>query len=206
MKYNKEIGKIIGLTGGIATGKSTVSKILREEGYQVIDADLIARDIVKPGKPAYKELVAYYGENILNPDKTINRPVLGQLVFSNKDLVKKLNQITHPYIFQEIKKEIEESRKKENIIFLDIPLLFEEKDKLNKHNIKLDEIWLVYVDEDLQLERLVKRNKLEKKEASERISLQIPIEEKKKMATRVIDNSKDIDFLREEIREKLSQL
>ncbi len=206
MKSNNGETKIIGLTGGIATGKSTVSRILKEEGYKLIDADLIARQVVEPGKPAYKEILAYYGKEVLNPDQTINRPALGQLVFSSKTLLEKLNQISHPYIFQEIKRQVEEAREDEDLIFLDIPLLLEEKDRLKEYNIRLDEIWLVYVAEELQIERLMKRDQLGREEARERIGLQIPIEEKKKMANKIIDNSQDINFLREEIKKKLSQL
>src|SRR5690554_3279131 len=109
--------KIIGLTGGIASGKSTVSSMLVDKGFIVIDADKISREIVEIGRPAYNKLLEFFGPEILNEDKTINRRVLGSMVFSNEDLLKALNNITHPFIFRKIRKEIDKACKNNNIIF-----------------------------------------------------------------------------------------
>ena len=127
--------KIIGLTGGIASGKSTVSNILREKGFKVIEADKIARKVVEEGKPAYKEITDFFGDSILNIDKSINRQALGDIVFSNKELLKQLNRITHPKIYAEIRRNIKNLCQKYETIFVDIPLLFEELENINKNNI-----------------------------------------------------------------------
>lgn len=197
--------KIIGLTGGIASGKSTVSNILKSKGYKIIDADIIAREVVEIGKPAYKEIVEYFGKTILNKDYTIDRKKLGSIVFTDNKLLKKLNNITHPYIFKHIKEYIDENSE-ENVIFLDIALLFEELDKIKKHNILLDEIWLVYIGKDTQIERLMKRNNYTMKEAKQRIEAQISMEEKYKKADRIIDNRRSILDLENNIEKMLKDL
>src|SRR5699024_4215946 len=138
--------KIIGLTGGIASGKSTVSNILKDKGYKIIDADIIAREIIEINKPAYKDIINFFGDSIINKDKTINREELGNIVFSDSDSLKILNNITHPYIYKSMKEYIKKYCDK-NILFLDIPLLFEEIDEIKKYSIGFDEIWLVYTDE-----------------------------------------------------------
>lgn len=197
--------KIIGLTGGIASGKSTVSSILKEKGYKVIDADIIAREIVEVDKPAYKEIVSFFGSSIIGRDKTINRQKLGEIVFAKENLLQRLNDITHPYIFKSIKKQIQEYCDT-NIIFLDIPLLFEEFDNLEKYDIYFHEIWLVYVDEKTQLERLMKRNKFTMDQARKRIQTQMPIKDKINRSTRIIDNTKDKVELEKNIEMLLKEL
>lgn len=197
--------KIIGLTGGIASGKSTVSKILKQKGYTVIDADIIAREIVKVNRPAYKEIIEYFGPSIRAKDKSINRQKLGEIVFSDKGLLQKLNDITHPYIFQAIKKDIKKYCNSD-IIFLDIPLLIEEFRELKKHGIYFDEIWLVYVDEGTQLERLVKRNKFTIDEAKSRIHAQMPMKDKINQSTRIIDNTGSKRELKTSIESLLKDL
>lgn len=198
--------KIIGLTGGIATGKSTASHIIKKLGYKVIDADKIARDVVLEGKPAYKEIVNSFGKGILNEDNTINRKKLGEIIFKDKAKREKLNGIVHPYIFKSIKDWIIEYGKKEKIIFLDIPLLIEEIDKINEYGIGLDEIWLVYVDERTQLDRLIKRDDLEKEDAHRRINSQMAIELKREYATRIIDNQGNIERLEKQIEEIIDEI
>ncbi|MBC8590839.1 dephospho-CoA kinase [Wansuia hejianensis] len=198
--------KIIGLTGGIASGKSTVSSILGSKGYYIIDSDEVAKDIVKPYEPAYHSIIKFFGTSILNEDKTINRKKLGELVFSDVNLLQKLNQITHPYVFHEIRSRIAKNCSRQNIIFVDIPLLFEVYNELERHKIIFDEVWLVYVDEKTQLERLMKRNNLNLQEAKLRIEAQFPIEEKKKRATRIIDNMGDIESLIKNLNKTLDYL
>lgn len=191
--------KIIGLTGGIASGKSTVSNILLGKGFKIIDADKVARSIMNVDMPAYIELVNLFGESILKNDKSIDRKALGDKVFSQESLLKKLNQITHPKIYEEIAKEVSLNCKNHKAIFIDLPLLFEELVSINKHNIYFDEIWLVYVDKEQQLERLMKRNNLGKDTALKRIELQISMEEKKKKASRIIDNRRSLRDLKQQI-------
>lgn len=191
-------GKIIGLTGGIATGKSTVSNILRELGYEVIDADIIARQMVEIGKPAYEEIIKAFGKDILDDKGNINRKELASIIFRDFLMRKRLNDIVHPFVFREISRQINE-HKDQRVIFVDVPLLIEELDKFKEYEIAFDEIWLVYVDENTQLNRLIKRDKMSKEEGLRKIRAQMPIDEKRKYATRIIDNSKDLISLRRQV-------
>lgn len=188
--------KIIGLTGGIATGKSTVTKFLIEKGYKVIDADKIARKVVEINCPAYKEIVEEFGVEILNKDLTIDRMKLGSIVFNSEEKRKKLNSIIHPRVFQEISNLILNYCKNEKIVFLDVPLLIEELDSFKKYNIDIDEIWLVYSDKDKQIERLMQRDNFTYEEAEKRINSQLPMKIKKKYADRIIDNNRNIKELK----------
>mgnify|MGYP003883263661 CR=1 FL=1 len=197
---------LIGLTGGIATGKSTVANILLKKGFSLIDADKIAREIVEVDRPAYYRIVDEFGKDILNEDKTINRKALGKIIFSNKEAREKLNSITHPYIFQSIKDKIDQLSKNNSVIFIDIPLLFEQYSSLIQHGISFDEIWLVYVDRDTQLDRLMKRDNITRDEAMRKIESQMDIEEKKKRASKIIDNRGDIDSLEKQLDEILVEL
>lgn len=197
--------KIIGLTGGIASGKSTVSSILIKKGYKVIDADTISRQVVEVGKQAYKDIVESFGKEILNHDKSINRKRLGDMVFSDKTLLQVLNNIIHPYIFKELKNQIKDESCKNNIIFLDIPLLIERYDEFIKQGIIFDEICLVYVDEDTQLKRLMVRNNLNEKQARDRIKAQIPLKEKIEKATKIIDNNGSLTQLNKYVEELLNE-
>lgn len=197
---------IIGLTGGIGTGKSTVSKILIEKGFKVIDADKISREVVEVGKPAYKEIVEVFGSRILLEDKTLNRKKLGRLIFSSNSLRKLLNNIIHPYIWESIKLEIEKYCMNNEIIFLDAPLLIEELDKLDLYGIKLEEIWLVYTDLNTQLLRLMERDNISEEDAKGKINAQMNLEEKKMYADRIIDNSGDLSILMKHIDSLLLDL
>ena len=191
--------KVIGLTGGIATGKSTVANIIKEYGYRVIDADKIARDVVERGQPAYKEIVNNLGEGILHEDKSINRRKLGDIIFQDKTLRERLNNIVHPYIFKTIKELIIEYSKSEKYIFVDIPLLIEEMDKFEEYGVCFNEIWLVYTDEATQLNRLVKRDSINREEGIERIKAQMSIDLKRKYATKIIDNCGDFQTLKKQM-------
>ncbi|MGM8366267.1 dephospho-CoA kinase [Virgibacillus sp. W0181] len=176
---------VIGLTGSIATGKSTISAMIAELGIPIVDADKIARDVVKPGERAYEKIVTTFGENMLNEDKTINRKKLGRIVFANEENRTKLNEIIHP----EIRKEMLQQRDTliaggEPCIVMDIPLLFESK---LMHFV--DKIIVVYVDESTQLARLMKRDQSSAEEAQERIQAQIPVSKKANLADAIIDNS-----------------
>lgn len=192
--------RIIGLTGSISTGKSTVTNYLKEKGYQVIDADEITHELMKKGNPNYNQIVKHFGNSILANDYEIDRKKLSKLVFSNEDELKTLNNLTHPNIFNRIKKNIEISDEK--IIFLDIALLIEFI-KEEKWNIPLDEIWLVYVNRDIQLKRLIKRNNFSQEEANSRINAQMNIDEKIKYADFILYNDRDLEYLYEQIDERL---
>ncbi|MGB9813742.1 MAG: dephospho-CoA kinase [Thermovenabulum sp.] len=195
--------KVIGLTGGIASGKSTVSNILREKGAYIIDADEISKALVEPGKPAYKEIVEFFGKEILNEDGTIKRKKLGKIVFADTEKLSVLNSITHPKIIEEIEKKLKECRERdEKVVVIDAALLIE----LGLYKLA-DEVWLVVVDEKTQLERLLKRDRfLEPKEAKDRIRAQMPQEEKKKYATRIIDNTGDFSHLKEQVEKYWREL
>lgn len=192
--------RIIGLTGSIATGKSTVSNYLKEKGYKVIDADQITHELMRKGNVNYIQIVKYFGCKILDENEEIDRKKLSKMVFSDKNELKKLNYLTHPNIFNKIKKTIEISDEK--IIFLDIALLIEFiRDE--KWNIHLDEIWLVYVDRNLQFERLKKRNNFSEEEANIRIDAQMKIDEKIKYANFILYNDRNLEYLYEQIDERL---
>lgn len=177
--------KIIGLTGGIASGKSTVAKKLRELGAYVVDADKVAHMIIEPYKPAWHDIVEEFGEEVLNPDQTVNREKLGKIVFDNPLLLQKLNRITHPRIMEFFKEEIQrlKAEKTDSIVVLEVPLLYE------THMDRIcDEVWVVWVDRETQIERLCRRDNISLEDAVKRIEAQMPLDEKAKRAKVVIDN------------------
>lgn len=187
---------VIGLTGGIASGKTTVSRLLRELGADIIDADKIAREIVEPGQNTLKKIIAEFGLDILNDNGVLNRKALGNIVFNNSNRLKILNEITHP----QIKKVVNERLgfimrdNKDSIIIIDAAVLLESgMDKL------VDEVWLVYVDYNTQLKRLMLRDNINENEAIVRIKSQMPVEEKMKHSNKIIDNTKDLDFTKEQV-------
>ena len=185
----------IGLTGGIASGKSTVSAILKELGAYIIDADKIAREIVMPHKPAWYDIVAHFGIEILLPDGRINREMLGGKIFKDKIERQYLEEITHPYIKDEIQKSIDHARSiGERVIVLDIPLLFE-----SGWVTMVDAIWVVYVERQIQLSRLMNRNQLTLQQAQERISAQMSLDEKVKQADLVINNNLDLAYTKSQV-------
>ena len=198
--------RVIGLTGGIASGKSTVSKIIIEKGYDLIDADIVAREIVEVGCPAYEKIVEEFGSEVLLEDKTINRKELGKIIFSDEISRVKLNKITHPFIFKSIKDKLIEKCKDENIIFLDIPLLFEQYDLWKEYGIQFDEIVLVYLNETQQIERLKKRDNISTEEALNKIKSQLSMDEKLTKSSKTIDNSGNIQQLNEQIDKLLLEL
>lgn len=202
---NKKNRKIIGLTGGIATGKSTVTKILINKGYPVVDADKIAREVVEVGKPAYKDIVQEFGEEILNQDSSINRAKLGKIIFSNREHRDMLNRIVHPRVTEEIIRQTFEEFKGEKIVFLDIPLLIEERKRLEEQGLTFDEVWLVYTNDETQLVRLIKRDNIDKEQALKRVNAQMPIDEKKEYSDVIIDNTGDLIALEKELSKLLKK-
>ena len=178
--------QVIGLTGGIATGKSTVSAILKKAGAKIIDADRIAREVVKKGLPAYREIVENFGETVLLSNGEINRSVLGDLIFNDPRKKQLLNRIVHPHVRRETNRQLKdmENSSPDTIAVLDIPLLFEAE--MHKD---LSEVIVVYAPEHIQIKRLMKRDNISEADAVARVRSQMPIEEKKNRATIVIDNS-----------------
>lgn len=187
--------KVIGLTGGIATGKSTVSQMLVKAGLPVIDADLIARQLVQPGEPAFREIVQAFGAEILQKDGSIDRKLLGRLIFAQPSRRRRLNQITHPKIIQAIEDELARLKTKGiPLVILDVPLLLE-----TGMDAMVDEIWVVACSRDVQVQRLQDRDKLSLEETEDRLRAQMPLDEKKKFAHQIIDNSRDIDHTRRQV-------
>lgn len=175
---------VIGLTGGIASGKSTVARMLERLGASVIDADRIAREVVMPGEPAYQAIVATFGEGILNPDRTINRGALGKMVFADPEARKRLETITHPAIGQRAEEQLAKLRRDgAAVAFYMAPLLIEAG-----ITSRVDEIWVVYVDQGTQTERLMRRDGISRGEALQKIASQMPMDEKRKWGKVVIDN------------------
>ncbi|NEZ88937.1 dephospho-CoA kinase [Weissella paramesenteroides] len=175
----------LGLTGGIATGKTTISNYLKTKGIPVLDADEYARKVVEPGTPGLTDIVNIFGKQVLQSDGSLNRKLLGQIIFNDMTARQKLNGITHPRIQQMMTDELQKLAKgKTPLVILDIPLLLE------NHNIAgADAIMVVTVPESIQLNRLMQRNNLTKEEAQRRIDAQMPLSEKEKLADFIVDNS-----------------
>ncbi|ORO51143.1 dephospho-CoA kinase [Streptococcus oralis subsp. oralis] len=184
------MGKIIGITGGIASGKSTVTNFLREQGFQVVDADAVVHDLQKPGGRLYQLLVQHFGQEIILENGELNRPLLASLIFSNPEEREWSKQTQGEIIREELAALRDELAQTEAIFFMDIPLLFEQG-----YANWFDETWLVYVDRDVQVERFMKRDQLSKEVAESRLSAQWSLEEKKKLASHILDNNGSRDQL-----------
>ncbi|MCD5323821.1 MULTISPECIES: dephospho-CoA kinase [Pontibacillus] len=179
------MGIVIGLTGSIATGKSTVSLMFEEYNIPVVDADKLSRKVVEPGREAYNQVVSVFGEGILRDDRTLDRKALGEIVFNDEGKRKQLNDIVHPAVRQEMVRERDRYLDRgDKAVVLDIPLLFESN--LTGY---VDKTLVVAVDEEVQLQRLMERDESSKEEALSRIRSQLSITEKVRMADEVIDNN-----------------
>lgn len=188
---------IIGLTGGIASGKSTVSGMLRSLGAKVIDADQIAREVVQPGCAALKEIAAVFGSSVLSDNGGLNREVLGKIVFNNSEARQKLNNITHNRICEQVWKAIVQlEREGYNMVVLDVPLLFE-----TGWDAQVNEVWVVAVPIDVQIDRLMKRNRFTRAEALARIASQMDLKSKVERADVIIDNGASKDVTRRQVVE-----
>lgn len=189
------MGKTIGLTGSVATGKSTVSNMIQQAGIPLVDADVAARKVVEPGTDGLAEIVAYFGAEILLADGTLNRPKLAEIIFKDKAKREKLNEITHPrvkaYMLAERERYFEAD---EEIVFFDIPLLFE-----SHLESLVDQIVVVWTTPETELQRLMKRNNLTEEEALARINSQMSIDEKAKKADFVIDNNTSLEKTRKQV-------
>ena len=178
------MGKIIGITGGIASGKSTVTNFLREQGFQVVDADRLVHQLQRHGGRLYQVLVQHFGREIILENGELNRPLLASLIFSNPEEREWSKQIQGEIIREELATLRDQLAQTEEIFFMDIPLLFEQD-----YVSWFDETWLVYVDRDVQVERLMKRDQLSKDEAEFRLAAQWPLEKKKDLASQILDNN-----------------
>lgn len=193
---------IIGLTGGIASGKSTVSKMLKDLGAHIIDADIIARKVVEKGQKAYNRIVQSFGVEILQENGELNRKKLGDIVFSDKTKLDLLNRITHPEIMSSIAEEIAIAKANEyKIIVLDAAILLE----LGLQDM-VDSVWLVVVSRETQIERLMERDKLSLDEAECRMNSQLKNEEKIKYADQIINNEKTIEEVKADVVKLFSNL
>ena len=194
---------VAGLTGGIATGKSTVAAIFEEAGARLIDADRIAREAVRKGSPAHRDIVAHFGMDVLLGDGEIDRKRLAAIIFNNPAAQRALEHIVHPQVKQEVDRRVALIRRQapDALIILDIPLLFEAGMQRG-----LDAVIVVYAPEHLQLARLMARDGLTEPEALARIRAQMPIESKRALATRVIDNAGSREQTRQQALEIYRQL
>jgi dephospho-CoA kinase len=188
--------RIIGLTGGIASGKSTVSAMLAELGAYIVDADRLARRVVETGKPAWQEIVDWLGQGVLLDDGALDRGKLGAVVFADAAARKRLEAITHPRIRSEMCGQVAAAAEQGfGVAVLDVPLLFETGwDKM------ANETWVVAVDAATQLERLMRRDGLTRGDAKARIAAQMALAEKVRLADVVIDNSKDVESTRRQVQ------
>lgn len=193
--------KIIGLTGSISTGKTQVSNYLRDRGEKVIDADLIAREVVDL-EPVKEKIKKAFGEDIYMDDE-LDRKALGEIVFRDKEKRQVLNEIEHPEIYRIILKEVKNSKGR---VFVDIPLLFESQHLNEKYGLDFDEVWLVYVNRETQVKRLIKRDRISKGYALEKINSQMSVEDKKIMADVIIDNSGSLEETFKQVEENLKRL
>jgi dephospho-CoA kinase len=177
--------RLIGLTGGIATGKTTVNRMLAARGATVIDADALAREVVRPGEPALDAIVERFGTDVLQADGTLDRERLGAIVFADADARHALDGITHPRIAELTQERIAAALAGDSpLVVVDIPLLFE-----NAREAMFEGVLVVYAPADVQIRRLRERNGLDEPAALQRLAAQLPIDEKRDRATWVIDNS-----------------
>lgn len=197
MRLNKKHIKVIGLTGGIASGKSSVSKILESLGAKIIDADKIARSLVVKDMPVWAKFKDCFGDGFLLPDGEIDRKKLGEAVFADEVLRKKLDDLMFPCILSELTKRIESIRRKSDtdVVVIDAAVLIEAG-----WNELADEVWLVRVEPDVQRERLMKRDNLTGLQAQQRIDSQMSQEEKIAIACKVIDNSSAFSKTEEQVK------
>ncbi|MCR4443369.1 MAG: dephospho-CoA kinase [Peptococcaceae bacterium] len=196
---------VVGLTGGIASGKSMISRCLKELGAEIIDADKLAREIVAPNTPAWQEIKEFFGEDVLDHKGCIDRKKLAEIVFNSEEARKKLNSIVHPRVIRLVEDALNELKKRKKgsppVVVVDAPLLIEAG-----LTGLVDEVWVVAAPEEIQLERLMKRDKLTRRDAEKRLRSQMPLAEKLRYADRVIDNSGDADGTLEKVRSLWQEL
>ena len=189
---------LLGVTGGVASGKTTVARMIEDLGVPTIDFDLLSRVVVEPNKPAWKEILAYFGKQVLRADKTLDREKLSQIVFRDPAQRRKLESFIHPRIFNEFARRVKDytAQDPHAIIQVVVPLLYEAKIQhfFNK-------ILLVYIPPTMQAGRLIKRDRISREMAANIINAQMPIEEKKGYADFIIDNSGTLGETKKQVRE-----
>ena len=195
------MARIIGLTGGIASGKSTVTSYLREKGYPVIDADRVVHDLQAPGGALYRVLVEHFGREILDKSGVLDRAVLGQRIFSNPRERDWSNRVQGQLIREALADARDRQAAQSDLFFMDIPLLIEQG-----YEEWFEAVWLVAVSKETQLKRLMERNHLSERQAKERIAAQMPLDEKRAHADLVLDNNGDLADLYAQLNAALEQL
>ena len=195
------MGKIIGITGGIASGKSTVTEFLRQKGFQVVDADAVVHQLQKPSGRLYQVLVEHFGEKILLENGELNRPLLASLIFSNPEEQEWSKRTQGEIIREELAALRNRLAQTEALFFMDIPLLFEQN-----YASWFDETWLVYVNRDVQLERLMKRDQISKEAAESRLNSQWPLERKISLASHRLDNNGNQEQLIAQVVQLLEEM
>ena len=195
------MGKIIGITGGIASGKSTVTEFLRQKGFQVVDADAVVHQLQKPGGRLYQVLVEHFGEKILLENGELNRPILASLIFSNPEEQECSKRTQGEIIREELAALRNQLNQTEALFFMDIPLLFEQN-----YASWFDETWLVYVNRDVQLDRLMKRDQISKEAAESRLNSQWPLERKISLASHSLDNNGNQEQLIAQVVQLLDEM
>ncbi|HCT8718319.1 TPA: dephospho-CoA kinase [Staphylococcus aureus] len=192
--------KVIGLTGGIASGKSTVSELLSVFGFKVVDADKAAREAVKKGSKGLAQVQEVFGDEAIDENGEMNRRYMGDLVFNHPEKRLELNAIIHPIVRDIMEEEKQEYLKQGYNVIMDIPLLFE-----NELENTVDEVWVVYTSESIQMDRLMQRNNLSLEDAKARVYSQISIDKKSRMADHVIDNLGDKLELKQNLERLLEE-
>ncbi|HDG1466208.1 TPA: dephospho-CoA kinase [Staphylococcus aureus] len=192
--------KVIGLTGGIASGKSTVSELLSVFGFEVVDADKAAREAVKKGSKGLAQVREVFGDEAIDENGEMNRRYMGDLVFNHPEKRLELNAIIHPIVRDIMEEEKQEYLKQGYNVIMDIPLLFE-----NELENTVDEVWVVYTSESIQMDRLMQRNNLSLEDAKARVYSQISIDKKSRMADHVIDNLGDKLELKQNLERLLEE-
>ncbi|PAK74222.1 dephospho-CoA kinase [Staphylococcus pasteuri] len=194
------MSKVIGLTGGIASGKSTVSELLTAFGFKVVDADTAAREAVAKGTPGIEKVREVFGDEAIDENGEMDRKYMGDLVFNYPGERIKLNEIVHPIVREIMEEKKQQFLKEDHNVIMDIPLLYE-----NELQDTVDEVWLVYTSESIQIDRLMERNDLTQEEAKARVYSQISIDKKSRMADHVIDNLGDKLELKQNLERLLSE-
>ncbi|WP_114603183.1 dephospho-CoA kinase [Staphylococcus sp. EZ-P03] len=192
--------KVIGLTGGIGTGKSTVSELLAVHGFKIVDADIAAREAVEKGSEGLEQVRRTFGDEAIDENGEMNRKYVGEIVFNDDKKREELNNIIHPIVRELMEKQKEAYLEQGYNVIMDIPLLFE-----NNLQDTVDETWLVYASESIQVERLMERNDLTQEEAKARVYSQISIDKKRRMADHVIDNRGTLLELKQNLEALLVQ-
>ncbi len=195
------MSKIIGLTGGIASGKSTVTAYLRQKGYQVVDADQLVHTLQAKGGLLYQALILAFGTGILGPDQELDRPKFAQLIFNDPAARKKSADLQDSIIRQELIKERDRLAQQEDLFFMDLPLLFE-----LDYGDWFNEVWLVVLDEDQQIGRLMARNSYSFDQAQKRIAAQLPLAKKIRLADQLIDNNGSLEETYAQLDQQLERL